>query len=121
MNRTRACPATCSWTKCWTCCATPRPRSVGDVACRYGGEEFVVLLPECGVDVASGRAERLREAIAATLPNADGGGPERVTASVGVAKYPNHGGEAESLFWAADKALYRAKQMGRNRVVTVGD
>lgn len=93
----------------------------GDVACRYGGEEFVILLPECGVEVSTGRAERLRAAIESTLPHADGSGPERVTASFGVAEYPSHGGDAEALFWAADKALYRAKQLGRNRVVTVGN
>jgi len=93
----------------------------GDVACRYGGEEFVTLLPDCGVEVSTGRAERLRAALEATLLQADGRGPEQVTASFGVAGFPNHGGEAEALFRAADKALYRAKQLGRNRVVTVGD
>jgi diguanylate cyclase (GGDEF)-like protein len=93
----------------------------GDVACRYGGEEFVILMPECGVEVSSVRAGLLREAIAAAILNGDGQGPERVTASFGVAEYPSHGADAEALFWAADKALYRAKQLGRNRVVTVGE
>jgi diguanylate cyclase (GGDEF)-like protein len=93
----------------------------GDVACRYGGEEFVILMPECGVEVSSVRAGLLREAIAAAILDGDSTGPERVTASFGVAEYPSHGADAESLFWAADKALYRAKQLGRNRVVTVGE
>jgi diguanylate cyclase (GGDEF)-like protein len=93
----------------------------GDVACRYGGEEFVILMPECGVEVSTLRADMLRAAIEATVLNADGHGPHKVTASFGVAEYPSHGADADALFWAADKALYRAKQLGRNRVVTVGE
>ncbi len=89
----------------------------GDIACRYGGEEMVLLLPECSATDASRRAEVIRLALAAITPNPEGEGPERVTASFGVAAYPVHAQDAEALFWAADKALYRAKQYGRNRVV----
>jgi diguanylate cyclase (GGDEF)-like protein len=89
----------------------------GDIACRYGGEEMVLLLPECSAADASRRAEVIRLALAAITPNPEGEGPERVTASFGVAAYPMHAQDAEALFWAADKALYRAKQYGRNRVV----
>jgi len=89
----------------------------GDIACRYGGEEMVLLLPECTAADASKRAEAIRVALAAITPNPEGEGPETVTASFGVAAYPVHAQDAEALFWAADKALYRAKQYGRNRVV----
>jgi diguanylate cyclase (GGDEF)-like protein/PAS domain S-box-containing protein len=87
-----------------------------DIACRYGGEEFAVVLAEA--DLASGqeRAEQLRVAIrdasithlGQTLP-----GP---TASFGVAVYPAHGGAPAELLRAADQALYRAKDEGRDRV-----
>lgn len=90
----------------------------GDIACRYGGEEMVLLLPECTATDAGMRAEAIRIALAAIAPHPQGEGPERVTASFGVAAYPAHAQDAEALFWAADKALYRAKQHGRNRVVT---
>jgi diguanylate cyclase (GGDEF)-like protein len=89
----------------------------GDIACRYGGEEMVLLLPECTATDAGSRAEAIRVALSAITPNPEGEGPERVSASFGVAAYPVHAHDAESLFWAADKALYRAKQYGRNRVV----
>ena len=92
----------------------------GDIACRYGGEEMVLLLPECAARDAGARAEAIRLALASIRPNPEGEGPERVTASFGVAAYPAHAEDAESLFWAADKALYRAKQRGRNQVVMGG-
>jgi diguanylate cyclase (GGDEF)-like protein len=90
----------------------------GDIACRYGGEEMVLLLPECAAADAGARAEAIRIALAAITPNPEGDGPQQVTASFGVAAYPAHAQDAEALFWAADKALYRAKQQGRNRVAT---
>jgi diguanylate cyclase (GGDEF)-like protein len=100
-------------------CAIARQISVaireGDIACRYGGEELVILMPECPADVAADRAEELRAAIEACIPEA--GGPGQVTASFGVAEYPTHGSDAESLFRAADRAMYRAKHQGRNQVV----
>ncbi|MCS0615895.1 diguanylate cyclase [Massilia kyonggiensis] len=89
----------------------------GDIACRYGGEEMVLLLPECTAADAGTRAEAIRVALAAIAPHPQGEGPQRVTASFGVAAFPQHAQDAEALFWAADKALYRAKQQGRNRVV----
>jgi len=89
----------------------------GDVACRYGGEEMVLLLPECSAADACVRAEAIRGALEDATPNPEGEGPERITASFGVASYPVHAQDAESLFWATDKALYRAKQAGRNRVL----
>lgn len=88
-----------------------------DVACRFGGEELVILMPDCSQPDAARRAESLRADIAGALPLLDGAGPAAVTASFGVAEYPIHGPDAEALFRAADKALYQAKREGRNRVV----
>ncbi len=89
-----------------------------DIACRYGGEEFVLLMPGAGVDIACERAERVRAAVAASaLAHADQPlGP--LSISAGVASYPDHGDTAERLIKAADIALYKAKRSGRNRVLT---
>lgn len=87
----------------------------GDVACRMGGEEMVVLLPECGVENAIKRAETLRLAIAAN-DVLHQGKPIGATASIGVASYPEHGSSMQALVHAADLALYEAKHGGRNCV-----
>ncbi|QDT63400.1 bifunctional diguanylate cyclase/phosphohydrolase [Calycomorphotria hydatis] len=88
----------------------------GELVARYGGEEFVVLCPETDLDGTVRRAERLRLAIAgATLCNQ----PEpKVTASFGISTM-ERGDSVESLCRRADKALYRAKETGRNRVCTL--
>ncbi len=82
-----------------------------DVAARYGGDEFVVLLPSCSRDDAMGVAERVRRGIAANV------GEAPVTISVGIATTPDNGTDAERLIAAADTALYEAKRTGRDRVV----
>ena len=88
----------------------------GDVACRHGGDEFVVLLPGAPADAARARAELWREAFAALrLPFA--GGPLSATLSLGVAGFPAHAGGADELLRRADAALYEAKRRGRNVVV----
>jgi diguanylate cyclase (GGDEF)-like protein len=87
----------------------------GDVACRMGGEEMVVLLPECGIENAIKRAETLRLAIAAN-DVLHHGQPIGATASIGVASYPEHGSSMQALVHAADLALYEAKHGGRNCV-----
>jgi diguanylate cyclase (GGDEF)-like protein len=89
----------------------------GDVACRYGGEEMIILMPDCSQADAARRAEALRAGIADAAPMLDGAGPAAITASFGVAGYPADGPDADALFRAADKALYQAKRDGRNRVV----
>jgi diguanylate cyclase (GGDEF)-like protein len=87
-----------------------------DVAARYGGEEFAVLLPQTDITGAERLAERLREAVE-THPLAQAQSqPVVVTASFGVAAFPE-AGTPTSLFGAADEALYRAKRAGKNCVV----
>ena len=81
-----------------------------DVVARYGGEEFAVVAPACGADDARVLAERVRRAVA-ELDD----GPS-VTASVGVAIFPEGADDEASLLRAADRALYRAKRAGRDRV-----
>jgi diguanylate cyclase (GGDEF)-like protein len=83
-----------------------------DFAGRYGGEEFFVLLSETTLDGALEVAAKLHQAIRAmTVPSV----PRRITASIGVALFPDHAGEVESLERAADRALYAAKSNGRDR------
>jgi len=89
-----------------------------DVVARFGGEEFVVLLPDTEADAARSIAERLRQAIAGTeIRDQAGGLLPPVTVSIGVAE-PGDGTSAQALISAADAALYRAKQAGRNRVAS---
>lgn len=86
---------------------------LSDVLCRYGGEEFAVILPEITLSGAKFTAEELRELIASE-PFAVMGNSVQITISAGVASA--RGGSAEALVQAADRALYRAKALGRNRV-----
>ncbi len=94
-----------------------------DLACRYGGEEFAVLLPRSSPRDAIGVAERIRRAVAALLfnPSLPSGqeGEARITISVGVAHFSPEM-DHERLLGLADQALYAAKEMGRNRVVVYG-
>jgi diguanylate cyclase (GGDEF)-like protein len=88
----------------------------GDVVGRFGGEEFVVLLPGADLKQAIGAAERCRVAVAKMeIPEAP---YLSVTASVGVAAYPGDGADLDELLKAADLAMYAAKAKGRNRVET---
>jgi len=89
-----------------------------DLACRYGGEEFVIVMPETELAVAEKVAERLREAIAERHFKTGEGKPEiPVTASIGIATLDPATDTAQSLIERADKALYEAKASGRNKVV----
>lgn len=86
-----------------------------DSACRYGGEEFLVVLPRLGAEQALQRAEGLRQGLAG-LRIGDGATPLSVTLSAGVATTPNGDTSPESLLGRADAALYTAKRAGRNCV-----
>lgn len=89
-----------------------------DIVGRYGGEEFVVILPETDKESAVVLAQRLCEVVAHTpFPGYPGGSPVRCTVSIGVASYPEDALTASDLIAAADTALYRAKRFGKNRVV----
>ncbi len=88
-----------------------------DIACRYGGEEFVIGLPETSLAEARERAERLREGISHLTIQYLGKSLGPITISAGVAVLPEHGLSQDELLRAADTALYQAKKEGRNRVV----
>jgi diguanylate cyclase (GGDEF)-like protein len=92
----------------------------GDIACRYGGEEFTIVLPEASLDIGRQRAEMLRDAARELRLVYDGKSLGAVTLSLGVACFPEHGRRREHLLQVADAALYEAKNGGRNRVVVSG-
>ena len=89
----------------------------GDMPCRYGGEEFVVILPGADLAITRQRAEDLRLAIARWHPESGNKALAEVTVSIGVAAFPDHGLTWQAVVQQADKALYAAKHAGRNRVV----
>jgi diguanylate cyclase (GGDEF)-like protein/PAS domain S-box-containing protein len=89
-----------------------------DYACRYGGEEFVLVLPESDLDAVMPRAETILQAVRRLAITQHGQSIGQVTVSIGVAAYPQHGLSVPELVRTADQALYRAKHEGRNRVVS---
>lgn len=86
-----------------------------DVACRYGGEEFLILLPNMPLETAMQRAEAWRKAVE-ELSVVLGNFHITFTVSLGVAAYPEHGKTPDDLTRCADQALYRAKNQGRNQI-----
>jgi diguanylate cyclase (GGDEF)-like protein len=88
-----------------------------DVACRYGGEEFVLILAEASQEIVCQRAEEIRREFPKVPVLYRGQVLESVTVSVGVAMFPEHGATGRDVLRAADDAMYRAKAQGRNRVV----
>jgi two-component system cell cycle response regulator len=89
-----------------------------DLACRYGGEEFVVVMPDTDVDFAYTIAERLRKSVETTpIEISRAPGALNVTISIGIAASAGGDDNAEKLLHRADQALYRAKREGRNRVL----
>ena len=88
-----------------------------DIVCRFGGEEFVVILPLADTTSTQARAERIRSKLHELVVLHEGKSVGSVTVSVGVAALPAHGESSKALLEAADAALYRAKREGRDRVV----
>ncbi|MDQ4142464.1 MAG: diguanylate cyclase [Actinomycetota bacterium] len=93
----------------------------GDIACRYGGEEFLLILPEAPLEATRERAENLRRATREVELTFEGKRLQPPTLSLGVAVFPNDGTTRQALLRAADAALYRAKNSGRDRVVSAGE
>ena len=90
-----------------------------DIVCRYGGEEFTLILPDASLDITTARAEQIRaQASQLRIEGHDNEQPS-ITLSLGVASYPDHGMDGGSVLRAADRGLYQAKHEGRNRVCTV--
>jgi diguanylate cyclase (GGDEF)-like protein len=88
----------------------------GDIACRWGGEEFMLVLPHMPLDTARQRTDQWRTAFS-DIAFALGEDQATITLSVGIAVFPDHGKDAATLIQCADLALYAAKSEGRNRVV----
>jgi diguanylate cyclase (GGDEF)-like protein/PAS domain S-box-containing protein len=88
-----------------------------DIACRYGGEEFILIAPSTTLEGVARRAEAIRRSILELSFQHRGQRLEGVTISAGVSIFPDHGRLGSDLVHTADKALYRAKGLGRNRVV----
>ncbi len=88
--------------------------------CRYGGEEFTLILPETSLETACARAEELRQMVHGLHLEHRGQSLGGITISLGVAVYPKQAENPESLLGAADKALYQAKHAGRDQVVVSG-
>jgi diguanylate cyclase (GGDEF)-like protein len=89
----------------------------GDIACRYGGEEFVLILTDTSLDDARSRAEQLREQVNRVNVQYRGQTLSTVTLSLGLAVSGEQSSTAEELLRQADAALYRAKAEGRDRVI----
>ena len=94
-----------------------------DVACRYGGDEFTVVLPEASLADTWRRAEHIRQAVRSMDLKYEGTSLGEVTVSIGVAAFPDHGATAERILLSADAASYAAKSEGGDRIMVgkIGD
>jgi diguanylate cyclase (GGDEF)-like protein len=92
----------------------------GDTACRYGGEEFTVILPGASVEDTLRKAKSLCDGIKQIKPLYRGQPLEGITLSLGVSGFPDHGSVGEAILRAADQALYQAKAAGRDQAVSAG-
>lgn len=92
----------------------------GDLACRYGGEEFVLILPGADKDQTARRAQNICDGVRALSLSHDGRDLGTLTFSLGVAVYPEDGDDPTAVLNAADDALYLAKRHGRDQVVVTG-
>lgn len=91
-----------------------------EIACRMGGEELMILLPDATLEVAMGRAEALRVAVAALKVHYGDKDLPQITISIGVSQFPLHGMTPQDVIRTADEAMYLAKGNGRNGVVAAG-
>lgn len=89
----------------------------GDIACRYGGEEFTLILPGAALEVVEKRAEVIKNNVKKLIVKHDNQNLGIITLSIGVACFPEHGPQFKEVLRAADTALYTAKRQGRDRVV----
>ncbi|MBT9613806.1 MAG: diguanylate cyclase [Burkholderiales bacterium] len=89
----------------------------GDIPCRFGGEEFVIVLPGADLDITVARAEALRLAVSELQVTHGGQALGPITVSIGVACYPRHGANCQAVLKVADQALYAGKHAGRDRVM----
>jgi diguanylate cyclase (GGDEF)-like protein/PAS domain S-box-containing protein len=92
-----------------------------DIACRYGGDEFILILPDASLQVTLERAEQIVKLARWSYLQLEGQNLSAVTLSVGVALFPEHGRTSDAILKAADAALYQAKHAGRNRVVAADE
>jgi diguanylate cyclase (GGDEF)-like protein len=92
----------------------------GDISCRYGGDEFVLILPDATLEATTQRAQQVCEGIRSLTIEHQGRSLDPVTVSIGVAGFPLHGETRDALLAAVDAALYKAKEQGRNNVVVAG-
>ena len=88
-----------------------------DIACRYGGEEFVLVFPDTSFDGAQRRAEEIRASVKGLKLSLRGKPLGQITVSIGVGLMPDHVASPEALIRVADEAMYQAKAGGRDRVV----
>src|SRR5205807_9516182 len=92
-----------------------------DLPARFGGDEFAVLMPETTLSEARTVAERIRQGVEAIELRLSDGTPVKASVSIGRALVPSHGRGASDLLAAADRAVYQAKALGRNRVAAFAD
>lgn len=97
--------------------ALVRVARASDIVCRYGGEEFSLILPNTRLEAAAQLAGRIREEVPAACQREGIGGGMRITVTIGLAVCPDDGTEPDALMRAADRRLYQGKDSGRDRVV----
>jgi diguanylate cyclase (GGDEF)-like protein/PAS domain S-box-containing protein len=88
-----------------------------DVFCRFGGEEFIMILPESNIEDTFNRFDQLREEVKSLTVHYQNQRLPAVALSMGIAAYPEHGADTNKLLLVADKALYKAKQEGRDKII----